>query len=379
MPDWDTVILVGRVSHLYFAGTMQDGVLIFQKDGSRHYFVRRSYARACDESALPPEEIHPMETYRQIPAVIGEFFGKTLLEYDLLPLAVLQRMQKNWKMEKTDRVDTILSKVRAVKSPWELHWMEMAGKQHRYLLEEWLPTILREGMTETDLVGKIYDQSLQLGHQGVTRFAMFQNEVGVGQYAFGTNSLYPTCFDGPGGSRGMYAASPFVGNRQTKLQPGMSVFADMGYGVNGYHTDKTQVYFFQGKHSTTLSDEVLTAHEQCREIQKQIAEQLRPGVVPTELYAEIMESLSPEFQVNFQGFGERKVKFLGHGIGLCVDEYPVLAKGFQEPLQENICLAVEPKKGMPGFGTVGVEDTYVVTPRGGRCLTGGGREILVVS
>ncbi|MDD2393822.1 MAG: M24 family metallopeptidase, partial [Eubacteriales bacterium] len=65
----------------------------------------------------------------------------------------------------------------------------------------------------------------------------------------------------------------------------------------------------------------------------------------------------------------------GHGVGLHIDEYPVIAGGFREPLQEGMTIALEPKKGIEGFGMVGVEDTYVVTPEGGRCLTGGGRNI----
>ena len=62
--------------------------------------------------------------------------------------------------------------------------------------------------------------------------------------------------------------------------------------------------------------------------------------------------------------------FVGHGIGLAIDEYPVLAKGFDLPLEEDMVLAVEPKIGLPGVGMVGVENTFVVTAGGGRCLTG---------
>jgi len=31
------------------------------------------------------------------------------------------------------------------------------------------------------------------------------------------------------------------------------------------------------------------------------------------------------------GYESNQVKFLGHGIGLTVDEYPVIAKGFEIP------------------------------------------------
>jgi Xaa-Pro aminopeptidase len=71
-------------------------------------------------------------------------------------------------------------------------------------------------------------------------------------------------------------------------------------------------------------------------------------------------------------------KFLGHGVGLFVDEVPVIANGFDKPLEKNTVIALEPKKGIEGVGVVGVEDTYVVEEQGGRCITGGGRDIIVV-
>ncbi|MDO4574205.1 MAG: M24 family metallopeptidase [Planctomycetia bacterium] len=375
VPDWETAILVHRVHHLYFAGTMQDGLLVFRRDGLRRYFARRSFERACDESSLPAGEVVPMESYRDAAAELGKPLGKTCVEREVLPLAMLERMQKHLSMSCVVGLDGVVARVRSVKSAWELGWMQTSGSLHRQLLEEIVPTFLREGMSETDFVAELFEAAVKLGYQGVSRFAMFQNEVGIGQYAFGTNALYPTNFDGPGGSRGMSAAIPFVGDRSCFLSPGTSVFADMGFGVNGYHTDKTQVYFFRGSGKATIPADALAAHEKCREIQSRIAELLVPGNTPDAIYRQIMESLPDDFLPNFQGFGARKVKFLGHGVGLHIDEYPVLARGFCEPLEENMVLAVEPKKGIPGFGTVGVEDTYRVTPSGGECLTGGGREI----
>jgi Xaa-Pro aminopeptidase len=41
-------------------------------------------------------------------------------------------------------------------------------------------------------------------------------------------------------------------------------------------------------------------------------------------------------------------------------------------------IALEPKKGVPGAGMVGVEETFIVTPEGGQCITGGGRGIIKV-
>ncbi|HER62355.1 MAG TPA: M24 family metallopeptidase, partial [Desulfobacteraceae bacterium] len=78
------------------------------------------------------------------------------------------------------------------------------------------------------------------------------------------------------------------------------------------------------------------------------------------------------------GYGKNKVSFVGHGIGLAIDEYPALAKGFDLPIEEGMTLAVEPKIGIPGFGMVGVENTFEVTTGGGKCLTGEAFDIITV-
>ena len=91
-----------------------------------------------------------------------------------------------------------------------------------------------------------------------------------------------------------------------------------------------------------------------------------------------MAGLDPVFLRHFMGYGNRRAAFLGHGIGLQIDEPPVLAEGFDEPLAENMVLALEPKKGVPGIGMVGSENTYRVTPDGGVSLTGTHPGLLLV-
>ena len=118
----------------------------------------------------------------------------------------------------------------------------------------------------------------------------------------------------------------------------------MGCNFEGYHTDKTCVYSFGAE----PSDEVKRAHETCLEIQAAAAARLRPGERPSEIYESILAGLDPEFAQGFMGFREQQVRFLGHGCGLHVDEPPAIAKGFDEPLEENMVIALEPKKALPG-------------------------------
>lgn len=152
------------------------------------------------------------------------------------------------------------------------------------------------------------------------------------------------------------------------------MFIDAGCGVDGYHTDKTMTYQFGGK----LPEEAARIHYKCVEIQDRIADMLRPGVIPSDVYRKILSSLSPDFLNNFMGYKNLKVKFLGHGIGLNIDEYPVIAEGFDEPFENGMFIAVEPKFGIANIGMVGIENTFMVSPSGGISITGTSKGLIPV-
>ena len=127
-----------------------------------------------------------------------------------------------------------------------------------------------------------------------------------------------------------------------------------------------------------IPDDAICVHEQCVAVQDEVAALLRPGAIPSEIYTNVMNGLGPEFKKGFMGYRNNTVKFLGHGIGLWIDETPVIAQGFNEPLQERMVFAVEPKKGIEDVGLVGIENTFMVTPDGGRSLTGAHRGLMPV-
>jgi Xaa-Pro aminopeptidase len=241
-------------------------------------------------------------------------------------------------------------------------------------MEERVPTMLREGVSEAELACELYSLLVREGHQGTVRFGMFNVDIAVAQLGFGENSLYPTSFDGPGGCVGISPAAPVLGSRERKLHKGDLVFVDVGCALEGYHTDKTMVYVFGG----SLPDEVVAVHRRCVEIELDLASRLKPGAIPSMIYAEVMGKLDAEFLKNFMGFGNRRANFLGHGVGLQIDEPPVIAEGFDEPLVAGMTLALEPKKGVAGLGMVGSENTYVATPTGGRSITGSHPGLILV-
>jgi Xaa-Pro aminopeptidase len=161
-------------------------------------------------------------------------------------------------------------------------------------------------------------------------------------------------------------AVPLIGSRDRKLEIGDLVFIDAGCGFEGYNTDKTVTYMF----GAPLPQYAIDIHNKCVDIQNEAASMLKPGAIPSEIYNTIMSELDEEFLQNFMGFGNRRVKFIGHGVGLLIDESPVIAEGFDEPLMERMVFALEPKRGIENIGMVGIENTFIVTPDGGECITG---------
>ncbi|NYB52031.1 MAG: aminopeptidase P family protein [Methanobacteriaceae archaeon] len=363
-PEWDMAVVFSNINLFYFTGTMQDGMLLIPRDKDATFWVRRSYPRAVDESFFP--DIRPMNSFRDAAQSMDNCPDTVYLETEVLPLALYQRFHKHFPFKNFKPVDSYISALRAVKSRYELSKLRESGRIHQHVLEDVAPALLCEGISEADLSAKLFQVLIEEGHHGLTRFGMFDTEIVVGHVGFGENSLYPTYFDGASGNRGLSPAAPVLGSRHRKLKKGDLVFIDIGCGVDGYHTDKTMTYMFK----SPLPEHAIYTHQKCVEIQNEIAAMLKPGNIPSEIYSSIMNSLDDDFLQNFMGFEDRTVKFLGHGIGLQIDELPVIAERFDEPLQEGMVFAVEPKKGIKGIGMVGIENTFIVTPQGGQCITG---------
>ena len=72
---------------------------------------------------------------------------------------------------------------------------------------------------------------------------------------------------------------------------------------------------------------------------------------------------------------KQKAGFIGHGVGIEINELPVVAPRSKDVLAEGNVIALEPKFVIPGVGAVGIENTYVVRQNGLECITNYPEEI----
>jgi Xaa-Pro aminopeptidase len=366
-------LIIDSASLYYLTGTMQEGIALLFADGSLKYFVRRSYERALDESPLE-DAIQPMTSYRDLVPYLPENLEAVYVEKEVLPLVSFERLQKYLPAKKWLALDFFMARLRSVKDAKEIALIEKAGELHNQLLTIEVPKLLKEGMSEADLGMEILQKAFSLGHYGIMKMNMFQVDFLAGQIGFGENALYPTRFDGPGGMKGLHPATPILGSDERKLQKGDLVFVDLGFCYKGYLSDKTQMYFF----GDAIPEKVKAVHEACRHVLDEAVKEMKAGNTTKAVWEKAEAARGPLLQEHFMGFGKGQVSFLGHGLGLKIDEAPVIMEKGESILEEGMVIALEPKSGIAGHGLVGVEESYVIEKNGARCLTGGDREIILV-
>lgn len=363
-PDWSTLLLENKVDLFYFTGTMQDGALLITPDCAT-YFVRRSFECAKLESAF--SDIRPMKSFRTISEAYTDLPATFHVAARTLTLQKLSLLQKYLPIEKTVPADGVLAALRAVKSEYELDCMRHSGAMHAHVLEQLTPALLRAGISEAELCGEICTALLREGAMGIARFNQPMAEDIFGVCSFGTNGLCPAALDSPSGTVGTSVAMKSIGSSVRLLQRDEAVLVDVPSGFRGYHTDKTICFFFGSLNRHPDGARIRAAHEQCIFLEQQAAALMTAGAVPSEIYEKVLALVDPAFAQGFMN----GARFLGHSIGLTMDETPVLAAGFSQPLVAGQTLALEPKIALDGIGLIGSENTYEIVAHGAaRPLTG---------
>lgn len=361
----DGALIVQKSDLFYFSGTSQQGWLYLPRVGRPLLMVFKEYERARQESPL--SEVVSIVGVKNIPEVLADYGypppSVLGLELDVLPVNLYLQYGKVFSQAKIVDFSTEIRLVRAIKSEFELAKIKAAARCSDQVAAK-AGELLAIGKTEVALAGELEGFARSLGHQGIVRMRMWNNELFYGHLMSGDGAAVASYLASPTGGAGVSAAiGQGAGWRRIgKREP---VLVDYVFALDGYLADHTRIFSFGA-----IEDRLQRAHWAMLEIQEDIRSFARPGVKSGDVYERMVaraEALGCGEQ--FMGVGERRIRFTGHGIGLELDEFPFIAKGQQLPLAAGMVIALEPKAIFPGFGVVGIENTHVVTEEGLQPLT----------
>ncbi len=363
----DAAVIVQTVDLFYLTGTAQQSHLIVPAVGEPLLLVRRDPTRARAESPLA--RVESFRSFRDLPAALARLGipadARLGLELDVLPVTNFHRYEQLFPKAEIVDCGAAIRKLRAVKSPWEVERLRQAGLRSGAAFEA-AAAALRPGITESELASIVVATLVRDGHPGLLRMRGFNQEMPLAHVFAGPDAGIASGTEAPFGGRGSTPAVP-QGASDRPIQKGEAVVIDVGGSVDGYIVDQTRTLSIG-----PLPEDLQRAYETCRDIHHEIAAAARPGVTCAQVYDLAVRSAGKAgYEATFMGAFPTQVSFIGHGIGLEVDELPVLGRGSDMPLVAGHVVAVEPKIRIPRRGAVGIEDTCLVTADGLQSLTPG--------
>jgi len=361
----DAALIVQNADLLYFAGTLQQSFLFVPVSGKPLLFVRKNPEEARDESTL--DHVIPVGSPRDLPAMISEKgYGKLDrlgMELDVLPVNHFFRFQKLLNPGSIVDIWPAVQAVRMIKSGHEISLLQEAAVLTDYMVGVARKS-LREGMIEVELAGIIESAARTRGHQGMVRMRSFNQEIYWGYLVSGPDSAAPSFIDTTTGGKGVSVAFP-SGAGLRVIGRNEPVIFDLVGVAEGYNSDETRTLCL-GR----LPEKLDKAYQVSLEILRTLETMIRPGAACGDFFSEAERIAGLHgLGEHFMGFGKQKAGFCGHGIGIELDELPVLMKGNRMLLSPGMVFTIEPKFVFPGLGSVGVEDNFVVTEGGSRKLT----------
>lgn len=362
----DAALLVQNSDLFYFTGSIQQGIYYLPASGEPVYLVRKDYGRARMESGL--KNVLPLHSlsnlFEQLRDLGIPLPGKVGLELDVLPVLQFQRFQKVLAPAEVADLSPLLRQVRAVKSDYEIGIMKDCALIMDRVFQH-AKDVISVGKTDIEVAAELECFARKEGHQGIVRFRGFNSEISFGHVFSGTDTAVPAFLDAPLGGLG---PNPAVGQGASykKIATGEPIVIDLLIAFDGYLVDQTRTMSI-GR----MPDQLRNAYFDMLKIQEHLFAVAKPGVAWGHLYQECHQlAVDMGYQDHFMGAVGAQVGFVGHGIGIEVDEYPFIARGFNDQLlEENMTFAFEPKAVFPGLGAVGVENSWRVSSDGVKRLT----------
>lgn len=365
----DGLLITHPVHLFYITGRVFDGYYYLPTEGEGVAFVRRKQSYGYDE-------VVAIKSPKQLPQMLQERGiapkNRMALEDMELPHDEYAQLAACFAPVEVAGGSALLRRLRMVKSADEIADIREVALWHDTVFEA-IPYMYRAGMTDWELAAAVeYDARLK-GHLGIMRCSGIRLESVFSLVLAGDNASAPSPYDYAVGGRGRHPSLP-MGAGQRVLRRGDTVMVDFCGNIGGYLSDLTRTFAVE-----EVPDSASALHELARSILREMERIARPGVLCSELYQHAVDMVEQAGASDvFMGY-EQQARFIGHGIGLQVNEWPVLTKNDHTPLAAGMIIAIEPKFTCPDVGPAGLENTYLVTEDGLERLTHCCEEIVVIS
>ena len=358
----DGCLLTVDVNLYYTTGRIYSGYFYLPAEGAPWFFVKlQTCALPIWPNGLAGDHVEYIRKPEQM-AELFAFYGlempeKLLLEADELTYNDYIRLQKIFNPKETGNATAMMRELRRIKTPYEIEMFRISAERHAKTYAE-IPECFRPGMTDLEFQYEIEKRMRKNGSIGLFRAFGANMDIFMGSILAGENAEVPSPFDFALGGSGIDASCP-LGANGTPLKEGTAIMVDMAGNYTAYMTDMTRV--FSVGHLTELA---YRAHQTALLIESEIENIARPGTPCAELY-EIAAKITESQRLGAYFMGtKQQAKFVGHGIGIQINELPVLTPRSKDMLEPNMVFALEPKYVIPGIGAVGIENSFLVTETG---------------
>ena len=360
--DLEAALIQNPVDLYYYAGGRQNASLLVKSDGESRLFVRRSLSRAKYESG-ENDSPHSVENFPRL-AEFSESIGCTpAMQFGELPHTFASRFAS--KINASEDCTAIVHGQREIKSDWELKMMEEGASVQMDMFEA-VAKVGGEGVAEIELVAAAEAVSRAAGFGGNVQMRRFPLQCDRGVIVSGRAGGIPSFFDSAIGGTGPHPMAS-MGSGFTKIKANEPVLVDLVHLHRGYVVDTTRM-FVAGSLSTVWEERL----EDMVAVKDVVVDVLDQGLDCSEAYRQ-GHSLASELghAEHLMGMSPDQSKFLGHSVGLQLDESPVVAEGFDRPLPTGGTMAIEPKV-VHVDGSIGTEDTWTRDSEGMRPITADG-------
>jgi Xaa-Pro aminopeptidase len=355
----EACVLTTTVNVFYMTGCVYNGYFYLPAEGEPIHFVKRPESIAFDNTVYirKPEQIAEELQNRNIPLP-----ETLLLEADAVSFGEYARLLNTFGLKEAGNASLLMRKIRSVKTDFELEQIKACARRHEAVYKL-IPSVYKHGMTDIELQIEIERLMRLHGSLGLFRSYGENMDIYMGSLLAGENAEVSSPFDFALGGAGINPILP-LGASGGKIKDGHTIMVDMAGNYTPWMTDMTRV-FSVGK---TL-DIAYRAHQVSIDIHNHIMDIAKPGVKCSLLYEIAMErAVKANLEMYFMGT-KQQARFVGHGVGLEINEPPVLTPRSKEILEPNVVFALEPKFVIPEVGAVGIENTYAVTDGGIEKLT----------